>query len=84
MSFYLHLGFANLQMSPKVHIISFYLLFCNSNLSGFISGDMPRNRQITVWEAFANLIDELNLEFEEITEMHAKSCTFIGEEDFTF
>jgi len=43
----------------------------------FVSGDMPRNRQITVWEAFANLIDEENLEFEEITEMHAKSCTFI-------
>jgi len=43
----------------------------------FITGEMAKNRQVVVWQAFANLIDEDNLEFEMITEVHAKSCTFI-------
>jgi len=43
----------------------------------FVSGEMSRTRQISVWEAFARLIDEEKLEFEEVTEMHAKNCTFI-------
>eukprot|EP00092_Neocalanus_flemingeri_P036143 GFUD01039354.1.p1 GENE.GFUD01039354.1~~GFUD01039354.1.p1 ORF type:complete len:310 (+),score=57.11 GFUD01039354.1:2082-3011(+) len=52
---------------------------CNSpnESKSFVSGEMSRNRQITVWEAFARLIDEEKLEFEDITEMHAKNCTFI-------
>jgi len=43
----------------------------------FVSGEMSRNRQVTVWEAFARIIDEDNLELEKINEMHSQSSTFI-------
>ena len=49
---------------------------------GFVTGEMAKNRQVVVWQAFANLIDEGNLEFEIITEVHDKSCTFIGKGKF--
>jgi len=39
---------------------------------------MPKQKQIIVWEAFARLIDEENLEFEEINEMQSNNCNFIG------
>ena len=39
---------------------------------------MQRNKQVNVWEALAMLVDEENLELEKITEMHAKSASFIG------
>jgi len=43
----------------------------------FNSGEMQRNKQVNVWEALAMLVDEENLELEKITEMHAKSASFI-------
>jgi len=43
----------------------------------FVTGEMPKQKQIIVWEAFARLIDEENLEFEEINEMQSNNCNFI-------
>jgi len=43
----------------------------------FVVGEMSRQRQVLVWDAFARLIDEENLEFEEITEMQSNNCNFI-------
>jgi len=43
----------------------------------FVSGEMPRKKQESVWSAFARLINEDSLELEEITEMQTKACSFI-------
>jgi len=43
----------------------------------FVSGEISRNKQVNVWQALAMIVDEDSLELEKITEMHAKSGSFI-------
>ena len=66
----------------KLKVMCFFIiLFSNFpflSFIGFVSGEISRNKQVNVWQALAMIVDEDSLELEKITEMHAKSGSFIG------
>jgi len=44
--------------------------------SRFVSGDLSKNKQVTIWKAIGNLVEEETPETEEILAVHSNNCRF--------